>query len=144
MEASSEVQEFMKAARADRMESKGEDSVKDLLKAIRDGRVDLVQAILERGHVDVNAEGDLMDQFGRKDGKSALMNAMYACEKGYEEVVRLHLERDDIEINIVNHVRCSIFDTSIPSTFTLVSMIGVIESRNELYGPQIQSFLLFI
>ncbi|KAF0685553.1 Aste57867_22585 [Aphanomyces stellatus] len=76
-----------------------EDSVEDLLEAVKAGQVDRMQGILDAGHVDVNAEGEIEIEgyYGRKDTRTALA---YACERGRPVAVAFLLSRDDIQVSI--------------------------------------------
>ncbi|KAF0684173.1 hypothetical protein As57867_023762, partial [Aphanomyces stellatus] len=72
-------------------------SVEDLLEAVKAGRVDDMLAILDAGHVDVNAEGKIEDDNGDEDSRTALA---YACEHGRNEAMAFLLSRDYIQVNV--------------------------------------------
>ncbi|KAF0716386.1 hypothetical protein As57867_002871, partial [Aphanomyces stellatus] len=78
------------------MEPMQEYSVEDLLEAVKAGRVDDMLAILDAGHVDVNAEGKIADDYGFEDSRTALA---YACEIGRNDALAFLLSRDSIQVN---------------------------------------------
>ncbi|KAF0694397.1 Aste57867_14737 [Aphanomyces stellatus] len=79
------------------MELMGNESVQDLLVAAKCDRVDLMQKILDKGHVDVNSLGDAEDADGVEDARTTLM---CASSYGHVDAVRHLLSRRGIQVNI--------------------------------------------
>ncbi|KAF0716460.1 hypothetical protein As57867_002830, partial [Aphanomyces stellatus] len=79
------------------MEPMREYSVQDLLQAVEEGRVDLMLATLDAGHVDVNAKGKIEDDNGGDEARTALA---YACELGRNDAMAFLLSRDNIQVNV--------------------------------------------
>ncbi|KAF0688198.1 hypothetical protein As57867_020103, partial [Aphanomyces stellatus] len=89
-------------------------SVEDLLEAVKAGRVDQMQVILDEGHVDVNAGGKILNDNGYEDSRTALM---HACELGRNDAVAFLLSRDNIQVDF----KCGHFGIS---TLISASMNG--------------------
>ncbi|KAF0697593.1 Aste57867_11731 [Aphanomyces stellatus] len=81
-----------------------EDSVEDLLAAVKAGRVDQMLEIMDRGQVDINALGEITTEYGDKATITALI---YASNEGHIEVVRALLSCEGIDINATNNYGAS-------------------------------------
>ncbi|KAF0700603.1 Aste57867_8870 [Aphanomyces stellatus] len=81
------------------MEAKREDSIQDLLKAIHAKHVDIVQAIVDRGHVDVNAVVRIRNGTGLRCMGTPLI---FASEYGHVDSVAILLKHDGINVNFVD------------------------------------------